>query len=160
MSEDLCARFPGVRFYNPSLTEVQDDVVIGEGSRIGSMTLLHQGARVGRGTTIGSHCNICNCIVGDNVSIQTGCHITKGVIIEDDVFVGPRVVTLNDKLRGGDLTYPHIEKGARVGGGSTILPGVRIGAGALVGAGSVVAKDVAPGTMVIGSPSRFVKHLD
>jgi UDP-2-acetamido-3-amino-2,3-dideoxy-glucuronate N-acetyltransferase len=154
VSEDLNKRFSGVRFYNPALTEVQDDVVIGEGSRVGSMTLIHQQAEIGTGTTIGSHCNICKCVIGNNVSIQTGCHITRGVVIEDDVFVGPRVVTLNDKLKGDEMVFPHIEKGARVGGGSTILPGVRIGAGALVGAGSVVTKDVAAGAVVMGNPAR------
>lgn len=58
------------------------------------------------------------------------------------------------------MVYPYIEKGARIGGGSTILPGVRIGAGALVGAGSVVTRDVAPNTLVLGNPARPVKRLD
>lgn len=106
MSEELSRRFPGVRFYNAGLTEVQDNVSIGTGSRVGSMTLIHQDAQVGSGTTIGSHCNICKCVIGDNVSIQTGCHITRGVVIEDDVFVGPRVVTLNDKLKGETWFIP------------------------------------------------------
>ena len=154
MRQDLTGRFPEVQFYNPALTEVQDDVAIGPGSRVGSMTLIHAQARVGSGVTIGSHCNICACTIGDNVSIQTGCHITRGVVVEDDVFIGPHVVTLNDKLKGGPLTFPHIEKGAKIGGGSRILPGVRIGAGAIVGAGSVVAGDVPAGALVMGNPAR------
>ncbi|MGE0230782.1 MAG: acyltransferase [Flavobacteriaceae bacterium] len=158
MTNELQGRFPGVRFYNPALTEVQDDVAIGEGSRVGSMTILHAGARVGTGTTIGSHCNICACTIGSGVSIQTGCHITRGVVIEDGVFVGPHVTTLNDKLQGGPLSYPRIGKGARVGGGSTILPGVTIGANAIVGAGSVVTKDVPAGAVVVGNPARVVRQ--
>lgn len=157
MQNELSARFPGVTFYNPNLTEVQSDVTIGEGSRIGSMTLIHANARIGSGTTIGSHCNICHSKIGNNVSIQTGCHITRGVVIEDNVFVGPGVITLNDKLKGDALVFPHIENGAKIGGGSTILPGVRIGAGATVGAGSVVTKDVEPGALVIGNPAKPVK---
>jgi acetyltransferase-like isoleucine patch superfamily enzyme len=147
-------RFPGVRFYNPALTEVQDDVEIGAGSRIGSMTLIHSGARIGAGVTIGSHCNICDCRIGDAVSVQTGCHITRGVVIEDGAFIGPNVTTLNDALKGGDMRFPRIGKGARIGGGSTLLPGVEIGAGALVGAGSVVVKNVEPGVTVFGNPAR------
>ncbi len=149
------ARFPDVRFYNAALTEVQDDVEIGRGSRIGTFTLIHSGARIGAGVTIGSHSNICDAVIGDRVSIQTSCHVTRGVVIEDDVFLGPGVITLNDKLLGGPLAPPRIEAGAKVGGGSVILPGVVVGAGAVVGAGSVVTKDVAPGAVVTGQPARL-----
>ncbi len=150
-------RFPDVRFYNSTLTEVQDDVEIGAGTRVGSMTLIHQGAKIGTGATIGSHCNICDCTIGNRVSIQTACHITRGVVIEDDVFIGPRVVTLNDKLTGGTMTYPRICRGAKVGGGSVILPGVTIGENAIVGAGSVVTRDVPAGQTVVGNPARVRK---
>ncbi|MBD9513116.1 acyltransferase [Pseudomonas sp. LABIM340] len=151
---ELEQRFPEVRFYNPPLTEVQDNVEIGPQSRVGSMTLIHSGARIGAGVTIGSHCNICDCRIGERVSIQTACHITRGVVIEDDVFIGPHVVTLNDKLKGGPMVYPRICRGARIGGGSVILPGVTIGENAVVGAGSVVTKDVPAGATVIGNPAR------
>ncbi len=151
---EIGARFPNVRFYNAALTEVQENVSIGDNTRVGSMTLIHTGARIGVECTIGSHCNICDCQIGDRVSIQTGCHITRGVILEDDVFIGPGVVTLNDKLTGGDLSYPRICRGAKVGGGSIILPGVTIGENAVVGAGSVVTKDIPPGQTRLGNPAR------
>jgi acetyltransferase-like isoleucine patch superfamily enzyme len=147
-------RFPDVRFYNAVLTEVQDGVRIGGGTRVGSFTLIHQGAAIGKSCTIGSHCNICDCSIGDRVSIQTACHITRGVVIEDDVFIGPGVVTLNDKLTGGAMTYPRICRGAKVGGGSVILPGVTIGERAVIGAGSVVTRDVPSGATVVGNPAR------
>jgi UDP-2-acetamido-3-amino-2,3-dideoxy-glucuronate N-acetyltransferase len=148
-------RFPGVHFYNPTLTEVQDEVAIGLSSRIGSLTLVQTGAVIGAGCTIGSHCNICDCRIGDRVSIQTGCHITRGVVIEDDVFIGPHVVTLNDKQMAGELAFPRICRGARIGGGSVILPGVTVGADAIVGAGSVVTHDVPAGATVAGNPARM-----
>ncbi len=151
----LADRFPDVRFYNPALTEVQDDVAIGTATRVGSFTLVHAGARIGRACTIGSHCNICCAQIGDRVSIQTGCHITRGVVIEDDVFVGPGVITLNDKtMTGGDLHGPVIRRGAKVGGGSVLLPGVEVGRGAVIGSGSVVTKSVPAGATVVGNPAR------
>ena len=94
MKSSLARRFPDVHFYNPDLTEVQDDVVIGPGTRVGTFTLIHAGARIGAKCTIGSHRNIHRATLGDRVAIQTGCHITRGVVVEDDVFVGPGVITL------------------------------------------------------------------
>ena len=148
-------RFPGVHFYNAALVEVQENVQIGAGSRVGSFALIQLGAVIGTGTTIGSHCNICDCRIGNNVSIQTGCHITRGVVVEDEVFIGPGVVTMNDKLRGdGATSFPRIGRNAKIGGGSCILPGVIIGADAVIGAGSVIATNVPPGTVVYGDPAR------
>ena len=153
-AEALSRRFPNVVFYNPLLTEVQDDVELGPGTRVGSFTLIHAGARVGANVTIGSHCNIHRCRIGDGVSIQTGCHITMGVVVEDHAFVGPGVVTLNDMHMDGELTFPRIGRGAKVGGGSVILPGISVGAAAVVGAGSVVTRDVLEGAIVVGNPAR------
>jgi UDP-2-acetamido-3-amino-2,3-dideoxy-glucuronate N-acetyltransferase len=152
---DLAKRFPEVRFYNPALTEVQEDVRIGRGTRVGSFTLIHTGAHIGENCTVGSHCNICDCRIGNSVSIQTACHITRGTVIEDGVFVGPGVVTLNDKLKGGTgLNAPTIKAGAKIGGGSVLLPGVRVGRNAVVGSGAVVTKDVPDAATVVGNPSR------
>jgi UDP-2-acetamido-3-amino-2,3-dideoxy-glucuronate N-acetyltransferase len=151
----IAERFPDVRFYNAALTEVQDDVAIGAATRVGTFTLIHAGARIGRACTVGSHCNICHAQIGDRVSIQTGCHITRGVVIEDDVFIGPGVITLNDKsMTGAELRGPVIRRGAKIGGGSILLPGVEIGRDAVVGSGSVVTRSVPDGATVVGNPAR------
>jgi len=146
-----------VKFYNLSFTEIQDDVEIGESSRIGSFTLIQKGARIGRNCTIGSFCNICSgVVIGDNVSIQTGCHITRGVQIGNDSFIGPGVVTMNDKYMNCNIIPPIIGNKARVGGGSCILPEITIGNNALVGAGSVVTKKVKNNEKVFGNPAKVV----
>ena len=82
------------------------------------------------------------------------------VVIEDDVFIGPGVITLNDKLMGGALAYPRICRGARIGGGSVILPGIVIGENATVGAGSVVTRSVPAKVVVAGNPARIIRRLD
>lgn len=140
------------------------DVTMGKDTRIGNYVLIRSNTRIGQGCTIGSYVDVeGDVIIGNHVSLQSACYITRGVIIEDDVFFGPRVTTMNDKHichRRPGLTFtraaPRILRAARVGGGSVLLPGVVIGENALVGAGSVVTKDVPSGAIVVGNPARIV----
>ncbi len=153
-----------ILLYNPALTEIHATAQIGIGSRVGSFTLIHDDVIIGENCTIGSHCNICPGVrIGNNVSIQTACHITRGVTIGEYSFLGPGVITMNDKYmsseQGEDISLepPHIGAYARIGGGSRLLPGVRIGDKAIIGAGSVVIKDVPAKATVVGNPARQVK---
>ena len=140
------------------------DVTVGEGTRLGNFVLIRSNTRIGRGCTIGSYVDIEGEVsIGDNVSLQSACYITRGVVIEDEVFCGPRVTTMTDKRichRRPGLTFvraaPRILRAARVGGGSVLLPGVTVGENALVGAGSVVTRDVPDRTFVAGNPARVV----
>lgn len=151
----LRRKYPQVRFYNPNLTEVQANVTIGEGSRVGSFTLIQSDVQIGKNCTIGSHCNICSGVrIGDHVSIQTGCHITRGVTIGHNSFVGPKVVTMNDKYMDGHIQPPRIGNHTRIGGGSCIFPDITIGDHVLVGAGSIVTKNLPDRAKVWGNPAR------
>lgn len=150
-------KYKKVIFYNPSLTEVQKNVEIGAGSRIGSFTLIQQDVRIGNNCTIGSHSNICSGVsIGNNVSIQTGCHITTGVRIESDCFIGPGVITMNDKYMDGIITPPSIRSNSKIGGGSCILPGVIIGKNVFVASGCIVTKNIKDGDKVFGNPAKPV----
>ncbi len=143
------------------------DVTIGEGTRLGNFVLIRAQTRIGPGCVIGSYVDIEGEVaIGAYVSLQSACYITRGVVIEDEVFCGPRVTTMNDKrmtYRRPNLKFvrasPRILRGARVGGGSVLLPGVTIGANALVGAGSVVTKDVPDRAIVLGNPARVVGRV-
>jgi acetyltransferase-like isoleucine patch superfamily enzyme len=149
-------------------TVIFPDVSIGEGTRVGNFVMIRGNTSIGERCTIGSYVDIEGDVsIGHDVSLQSGCYITRGVVIEDGVFCGPRVITMNDKRishRRPGMTFvregPRIERGARVGGGSVLLPGVTIGANALVGAGSVVTKDVPARAIVVGNPARAVGTVD
>ena len=128
---------------------------IGDGTRIGSFVEIQKGATIGRNCKISSHTFIC-----------------EGVHIEDNVFVGHGVMFTNDLFPRATrpdgtpqteadwvLVETFVKKGASIGSNATILAGITIGENALVGAGAVVTKDVAPNSVVAGSPAKFFKNI-
>jgi UDP-2-acetamido-3-amino-2,3-dideoxy-glucuronate N-acetyltransferase len=75
-----------------------DDAQIGTGTRIGNFVLIRDNTIIGENCLIGSYVDIEGDVrIGNFVSLQSGCYLTRGVIIEDEVFCGPRVMTMNDK---------------------------------------------------------------
>jgi UDP-2-acetamido-3-amino-2,3-dideoxy-glucuronate N-acetyltransferase len=142
--------YSGVRFGDNCQTG--HHVVVRENTKIGNGSVLGTGVKVEMNTTIGNH-----------VLIETQCHITGYMIIEDYVFLGPACVTTND-LRmlhrragaGAHLKGATIQWGARIGGGTIILPAVIIGKEAVIAAGSVVARDIPAKTLAAGNPVRLL----
>lgn len=139
---------------------------IPESTRIWQYCVILPNAKIGEDCNICSHCLVENeASIGNRCTIKCGVQIWDGIEIEDDVFVGSNVAFTNDK-------YPHSQnenwtllktrvcKGATIGAGSTILPGITIGKGAMIGAGSVVTKDIPAGELWIGNPARFVKKIN
>lgn len=116
---------------------------------------IHPTAKVGKGTKIGAFCDIGkDVIIGENCNIQCHAALSNETIIGKNVFIGPNVTILNDKYMNGNITPAKIGNGAKIGGGSVILPGISVGENALIGAGSVVTKDVKPGKVVYGNPAK------
>lgn len=101
-----------------------------------------------------------NVKIGNNCSIQSFVFIPKGITIEDNVFIGPGTIFLNDKYPPSDnWGTTLVKQGARIGGGCIILPNVVIGENALVGAGSVVTSLIPPNEVWFGNPAKFYKTL-
>lgn len=140
---------------------------------IGENTLIGDGASIRERCRIGSNCILSRYVtvnyateVGDNTKVMDSTHITGNCRIGKDVFISVCVGSTNDNAIG-KLGYdearvkgPTIEDGAAVGGGAMLLPGIVIHKDAIVGAGSVVTKDVAEKTVVMGSPAVFRRHLE
>lgn len=133
---------------------------------LGQFVVIEARVRVGRRVSIGHHTVIEEDVwIGNHVRIYQLCSITKGAVIENDVFIGPGVIMLNTRRISHDrgyepiLTPPVIKRGARIGGGCVILPGVLIGEEALIGAGSTVAEDVPHGEVYFGHKAVFRKRV-
>jgi acetyltransferase-like isoleucine patch superfamily enzyme len=84
--------------------------------------------------------------------------------IEDDVFLGPNATFTNDRFPRSRQEWTRedtvVRRGATIGAGAVLLPGVKVGENAMVGAGAVVTGDVEPGAVVVGNPARVVRRLD
>ncbi len=151
---------------------ISADVKLGENVRLSKFINLY-GCTIGDNTKIGAFVEVQkNASVGSNCKISSHTFICEGVKIEDDVFVGHGVTFVNDSypratVAGGGLQTEAdwtveptlVKKGASIGSGSTILSKVTIGENAIVGAGSVVTKDVPPGTIVAGNPAKVLRKI-
>lgn len=123
-------------------------------------------AKIGENCNICSHCLIENgAVIGNNVTIKCGVQVWDGITLEDNVMVGSNVTFTNDKYpqshnKEWRLLPTLVCKGASIGAGSTILPGLTIGENAMIGAGSVVTQDIPAGEMWAGNPAKFIKRYE
>lgn len=143
---------------------VDDNVAIGEGTRIWHFSHIQSGARIGNKCSIGQNVNVANNVtIGNYVKIQNNVSVYEGVELEDYVFCGPSMVftnILNPRSefpqRGAEFYIKTlVKKSASLGANSTIVCGITIGKYAFVGAGAVVTKDVPDYGLVVGNPAHL-----
>ena len=136
---------------------------IGSGTKIWHFANLY-GCKIGKNSTIGAFTEIQNdVIIGDDVTISSHSFICSKVCIEDNVFIGHGVMTINDlhppsfKNTGSKKALKNtiIRRGAIIGSNATIFP-VTIGENSKIGAGAVVTKDVPANTTVVGNPAKII----
>jgi len=138
---------------------------IGERVIVGDQAQIRERARVGARSVIGrGSCVDFDAVVGERVLIQTSVYLTAGSVVEDDVFLGPGVVTANDNTMGRHppgqpLQGPVLRRACRVGAGAVLVPGVEVGEEAYVAAGAVVTADVPPRVVVMGVPARVTREV-
>jgi acetyltransferase-like isoleucine patch superfamily enzyme len=139
---------------------------LGAGTIVGDAALVRERCRIGADCILGARATVENdSVLGARVKLQAHAYVTAYSLLEDDVFIAPCVVTTNDNFMGRTerrkalVRGPVIRRGARIGGGAVLLPGIEIGEEAFVGAGAVVTRDVPSRTLVIGSPARYLRDV-
>src|SRR5215213_10264387 len=157
---------------------------LGDGTIVSTGAILFAGTRLGARVILGDQaCVRERCEIGDDVvvgrgslvendttigaltKIQANAYVTAYSTLEDDVFIAPGVITTNDNYMGRTEKRhelrrgPTIRRGARVGGGAVLCPGVEIGEEAFVGAGAVVTRDVPAHAVVVGNPARKIREV-
>ena len=140
--------------------------VVGPGAIVGDLATVRERCVLGEGVVVGRGVCIENDVpIGAFTKIQSNSYITAYSELEDHVFVAPCVTTTNDNYMGRTearhekIKGAIIRRGARVGGGVVILPGIEIGAEAFVAAGALVQRDVPPGKLVAGLPAQVWRDV-
>ena len=157
-----------MNYFKHESAYVDENVEIGEGTKIWHFSHVQSGARIGTNCVLGQNVNVgSNVVIGNFVKIQNNVSVYEGVILEDYVFCGPSMVFTN--IVDPRSKYPQagskyyiktlVKEGASLGANSTIVCGHTIGKFAFIGAGAVVTKDIPDYALVIGNPARHVGWL-
>lgn len=152
-------------YYINEYAVVDDNVEIGEGTKIWHFSHIQSGAKIGKKCVLGQNVNVGNnVVIGNYVKIQNNVSVYEGVTLEDYVFCGPSMVFTN--VKDPRSKYPQVgsqfyiktlvKEGASLGANCTIVCGITIGRYAFVGAGAVVTKDIPDFALVVGNPAKIV----
>ena len=141
---------------------VDENVDIGENTKIWHFSHVQSGARIGKNCSFGQNVNISNNVqIGNGCKVQNNVSLYEGVELEDYVFCGPSCVFTNDltpraKYPKGKAGYKKtvVKEGASIGANATIVCGHTIGKWALIAAGAVVSSDVPDHALMMGVPAR------
>ena len=141
-------------------TRVGERVIVGDQACIRERCTIGDDVVLGRGSLVENDTSI-----GAMTKIQANAYITAYSLLEEHVFIAPCVMTTNDNFMGRTETRhelvkgPTIRRGARIGGGAVLLPGIEVGEEAFVGAAAVVLKDVPARAVMVGNPARQIREV-
>lgn len=141
---------------------VDENVRIGDNTKVWHFCHIQSGARVGSGCSLGQNVYVgANAVIGDGCKIQNNVSVYQGVVLENDVFCGPSCVFTNDltpraRYPKGALNFVKtvVREGASIGANATIVCGHTVGRCALIASGAVVTGDVKNHAVMAGVPAR------
>lgn len=140
---------------------VDQPCAIGEGTKIWHFSHVMKDAKIGQGCNLGQNVLVASDVeIGNNVKIQNNVAVYRGIIIEDDVFLGPSCVLTNvtnprsQVFRHSLYEKTIIRRGATIGANATIVCGIDLGRYCFIGAGAVVTKDVPDYALMMGNPAK------
>lgn len=148
-------------FFHPS-SVIDPGVKIGKGTKIWHFCHVMGETEIGEDCNLGQNVFIASGVkIGSNVKIQNNVSVYTGVILEDDVFLGPSMVFTNvinprsHVNRRGEYQKTLVKKGATIGANATIVCGITLGEFSFVGAGAVVTRDIPAYGLVYGNPGKL-----
>lgn len=152
------------RYFVHGSSRVDENVEIGDGTKIWYFCHIQSGAKIGKSCSFGQNVNVGNnVIVGDGVKVQNNVSLYEGVVLEDYVFCGPSCVFTNDltpraRFPKGAVGYRKtvVKHDATIGANATIVCGHTVGEYATIAAGAVVTKNVLPHALMAGVPAKRI----
>ncbi len=144
---------------------VEDGADVGAGASVWHHAHVRAGAVVGSGSVLGKNVFVdAGARVGARCKIQNNVSVYSGVVLEDDVFVGPSVVFTNDRFPRAFGAWEQdqtiVRRGASIGANATLRCGIELGELSLVAAGAVVTRSVRPNELVGGNPAQTLGWVD
>ena len=154
-----------IKYYVNNHAVVEENVIIGNGTKIWHFSHVQSGAKIGENCVLGQNVNVgSNVVIGNYCKIQNNVSIYEGVTLQDYVFCGPSMVFTN--ILDPRCKYPQVgadhyiktivKEGASIGANATIVCGNTLGNNCMIGSGAVVTKDVPDFALVVGTPARIV----
>jgi len=141
-------------------TSYANAAFIGDGAIVRERCSIGQNVVIGSGVTVENDTKI-----GSFTKIQTGSYITAYMEIGERVFIAPMVTTTNDNYMGRtekrfkSIKGPTLQRGARIGGGAILLPGITVAPETFVAAGALVTKDTTQNRVLIGFPAKDLRAV-
>ena len=154
-----CSIRPVLNTTNPQFISLGNDVSIGILCWIATNTTLHKEPKliIGNRVHIGAYAMI---IAADEIEIGNNVLMSERVIILDHMhdYKNVKKSVIDQPIIGKGKIV--IEDDCFIGANAVIMGGVHVGRHAVVGANSVVTRNVAPYSVVVGSPAKVIKQYD